>query len=387
MAKKKTKSKKDEGRKVEITKVKTEYDDPISNQINEEIAKIVSEGNEILAQLQDLEIISVSPALDDHLGGGIREGTTWIISGPPKVGKSVAALTFAAQCQRKHNKNVYYFDTEARLTQYHLQGIQNLDIDNFKVITPTLEQPDITAEMYLDAAERLVRFVPNLVLIIDSTDNMVPTEELEGKIRTGIRPGLPKLLGHFLKRTSGDVARRGAILVFITHKISNTGASHPNAPKTVSTGGNKLKFQASTMTDITGRKFWKTGKDDSGDEIGQEMFWHVLTSSCGGSPGAKFSGWLRYGVGIDKNKEMLDLAVDLGIVKKGGAWYTLSPVVENITDKRVQQLLKDNEVDPEDTEQAEKLVKFQGVVPTVEWLDKHPEIADLIYEQVQSIPI
>jgi len=370
--------------KIKINKKKTDYSDKISNVINAKIGKIVSEGNEVLDQLQDLKVIPLSPALDDQLGGGIREGTVCIISGPAKTGKSVTALSFAATCQHYYGKNIYYFDTEGRLSKQHLLEIKNLDIENnFKVIGPTPEQPMISAEMYLNAAEALVKNVPNLVLIIDSTSNMLPAEELGGEIRGGIRAGLPKMLGQFLKRTSGDVPRNGAILIFITHKIANTGARGPMAPKTVSDGGNQLQYQASTILDIGGKSYWEQG----GEEVGQQVYWKIKTASAGGKPGGSAEGWLRWGVGVDFNKEIVHLASELGMVSTAGAWYTITHVIENAGDDRLKEVFKRNDVDPTDEDAVKKMVKFQGILNLVRWMDDNPEIGKFLQEEVRSIDL
>ena len=370
--------------KLKVNKVKTKYEDKISNEINHKIGKIVSEGNEVLDQLQDLKVISLSPALDQKLGGGIREGTVCVMSGPPKTGKSVTALTFAAHCQKYHNKNIYYFDTEGRLSKMHLEQIKDLDIkNNFMVVGPTEEQPMISAEMYLNTAERLVRTVPNLVLIMDSTSNMLPAEELAGEIRGGIRAGLPKLLGNFLKRTSGDVPRSGAILMFITHKIANTGARGPMAPKTVSDGGNQLQYQASTILDIGGKSYWKQGDD----EVGQQIYWNIKTASAGGKPGSSAEGWLRWGVGVDKNKEIVHMAAELGFIEAKGAWYTIRLCVDSKDSKEMKKVLKRNEIDGDDEDAVEKLFKFQGILNLVKWMDDNPEVGIMLYDEVQSIEL
>jgi len=370
--------------KLKVNKVKTKYGDKISNDINHKIGKIISEGNEVLDQLQDLRVISLSPALDDKLGGGIREGTVCVISGPPKTGKSVTALSFAAHCQKYYDKNIYYFDTEGRLSKMHLEQIKDLDITkNFMVVGPTPEQLEISAEMYLNTAERLVRSVPNLVLIVDSTSNMLPAEELAGDIRGGIRAGLPKLLGQFLKRTSGDVPRSGAIIIFITHKIANTGARGPMAPKTVSDGGNQLQYQASTILDIGGKSYWKQGDE----EVGQQIYWNIKTASAGGKPGSSAEGWLRWGVGVDKNKEIVHLASELGLIESKGAWYTIRLCIDNKDKAPIKKVIKRNNVDVDDDEAVEKLFKFQGILNLVKWMDDNPEVGEELYNEVQSIPL
>ena len=373
--------------KIKANKKKTEYSDKISNEINSKVAKIVCEGTEILNQLQELKTISLSPVLDEKLGGGLKEGTITVIGGPPKCGKSVTALSFCAEAQQKHGKNIYYFDVETRLTEKHLKDIKGLDIDNnFKVIGPTEEQQEVTAEMYLRTLERLIRTVPNLVAVVDSTSNMLPEEEMAGEIRSGIRAGLPKLLTQFLKRTSGDIPRTGAIIIFITHKIANTGARGPMAPKTMMDGGNQLQYQASTIIEIAGKSYW-TQKGADTEEIGLQVYWNVKTSAADGKPGTKCESWLRWGVGIDRAKEILGMASELGIVKAAGSWYTITHAINKQDDERVQAMIKRAGIDPEDDKAVASLFKFQGAIKVLHWMDENPEMLEILTEEVEAIPL
>ena len=89
-------------------------------------------------------------------------------------------------------------------------GIKGLNIEDIKIVQATDSQPIVSAEMFLNTLEAHVKGTPNLVAIVDSASNMVPQDELDGEIRTGVRNALPRLLSMFLKRVSNDVARTKA---------------------------------------------------------------------------------------------------------------------------------------------------------------------------------
>ena len=365
------------GKKKKFTKFE---DDPISNAICTEYGEMIKEGNDVLDKLKELNVLSLSPALDLALGGGIREGTCTIFTGDPKTGKSVTALSFAGNCQRLYGKKIYYFDTEGRLTKEHLTQIEGLDISkNFKVISPTDEVPVISAEMYLTALEQLVKEVDDVVAIVDSTSNMLPMKELTGEISAEIRAGLPKMLTTFLKRVSGDVGRRGAIVIFVTHNIANTNAKSAFAKQKRSDGGNQLQYQAGNNLIITHKEDWKVSEQ----VIGQKVNWVIKTSAAGGFPESKTVGWIRYGVGIDRYQEIGTIATELSLIRKGGAWYTI--LVEQFMDEKVvQDIIAENEVDPEDKEAVEKLFKFQGMQNVADFLRKYPDLAEFLYRKVMG---
>lgn len=354
-------------------------DDPVCNQIVNKWGDLIQEGNKVLEDLSNHKIIPVSPSLDIALGGGIREGNVVIMTGDPKTGKTVTALSFAAQAQ-KYGKKVFYFDVEGRLTKHHLDSIKGLDPNGVKVITTSESKPVISAEEYLNTLETLVKQQDDLVTIVDSTSNMLPQDELDGEIRTGIRNALPRLLAQFFKRISGDVARRGAICIFITHNIANTGGSR-FSPSKMSDGGNMLQYQAGTNMVITHRGKWESS---SGNDIGQVAHWKIKTSAAGGIPNSLADSWIKYGVGIDHVQEIAQIASELSLIKKAGAWYTISTGINNADNPIIKNILTKNDV-KDDTESIEKFFKFQGMQNLTEFLENNQEVCDFIYEEVKDM--
>lgn len=364
-------------------KTKDKFDnDPISNQIISKYGDIVESGEKVLADLENLKKVSIGPALDIALGGGLREGSCVVMTGDPKTGKTTTALYFASKCQAL-GKNVIYLNTEGRITKENFTGIKGLDPSKIKIIQTTDKCPLISAETYLNTLETYIKNTPDLVAIVDSASNMVPQEELEGEIRTGVRNALPRLLSMFLKRISGDVARNKAIIIFITHNIANTGGSK-FSPTKMADCGNMVQYQAGTNMVITHRGKWEVPKD-SGNHVGQVANWVVKTSAAGGKPNSTAESWIRYGVGIDEAQEISQIASQFAMINRSGAWYTMQVLIDNCLDPTVKSWLTEKEVNAEDKEAVEKIFKFQGMEKVTTFLEENPVLLEFIYEQIRDI--
>lgn len=363
-------------------KKKIEYDDPTIATLCAKYGNVIESGTKVLESLETYDTVSVSPALDMALGGGLREGQVVVMTGDPKTGKTTTALYAAAKAQAK-GKKVYYLNTEGRLTKQNFRGIKGLDVDAIQIVQATDDTPIVSAETYLNIMERLLKEEENLFLICDSTSNMVPQDEIDGEIRTGVRNALPRLLSMFFKRISGDVSRMKAIAVFITHNIANTGGSR-FAPSKMADCGNMLQFQAGTNMVITHRGKWEVPKE-SGNHVGQVANWVIKTSAAGGIPNTKAASWIKYGVGIDEAQELAQIATDFALIQAKGAWYTISCLVDNRTNPIVAAYLSDKDVKAEDEEAVSKAFKFQGMEKLVNFLNDNPTLLDFIYDEVKEL--
>ena len=359
------------------TKTIVEDGDLIVGQLTKKYGKVIQSGTKVLESLESYETISVSPALDIALGGGLREGQVVVMTGDPKTGKTTTALYAAAKAQAK-GKKVYYLNTEGRLTKQNFNGIKGLDADAIQVVQATDDTPIVSAETYLNIMERLIKEEENLFLICDSTSNMVPQDEIDGEIRTGVRNALPRLLSMFFKRISGDVSRMKAIAVFITHNIANTGGSR-FSPSKMADCGNMLQFQAGTNMIITHRGKWEVPKE-SGNHVGQVANWVIKTSAAGGTPMSTASSWIRYGIGIDEAQEIAQTATEFAMISAKGAWYTITCFVDNQDDPVVKSWIVENEV-----EDVEKAFKFQGMEKMVKFLNNNPALQDYLISQVREM--
>lgn len=359
-----------------------EYDDPTVATLCKKYGNVIESGTKVLESLETYDTLSVSPALDMALGGGLREGQVVVMTGDPKTGKTTTALYAAAKAQAK-GKKVYYLNTEGRLTKQNFRGIKGLNVDAIQIVQATDDTPIVSAETYLNIMERLLKEEENLFLICDSTSNMVPQDEIDGEIRTGVRNALPRLLSMFFKRISGDVSRMKAIAVFITHNIANTGGSR-FSPSKMADCGNMLQFQAGTNMVITHRGKWEVPKE-SGNHVGQVANWVIKTSAAGGTPMSTAASWIRYGIGIDESQEIAQIATDFALIQAKGAWYTIQCLVDNKDQILVANYLKDKEVDVDDLEAVTKAFKFQGMEKLVNFLNDNQDLRDIVIEEVRDL--
>ncbi len=354
----------------------------VKGTIQSKYGKIIESGNVVLDRLNELSVLSVSPAIDLALGGGFREGQVIILGGDPKTGKTTTALYAAAKAQAA-GKKVYYVNTEGRLTKHNFTGIKGLDIEAIEIIQSTDDKPMVSAETYLNVMEKLIKEEENLFFICDSTSNMVPQDELDGEIRTGVRNALPRLLSMFFKRTSGDVTRNKAMGVFILHNIANTGGSRFATSK-MQDCGNMIQFQAGTNMVITHRGKWEVPKE-SGNHVGQIANWKVMTSAAGGTPLTQFQSWIRYGVGIDEAQELGQIASEFALIQAKGAWYTFTSLIEDKDEPEIQKWLNANHPEAKTEEEVTKVFKFQGMEKVTTFLNEHEELKDYIYQQVREM--
>lgn len=367
-------------------KSKTLTIDQDSNQmvctLTQKYGKIIQSGTEVLQNLETYKTIGIGPALDIALGGGIREGQCVIMTGDPKTGKTTTALYFAAKAQAQ-GKKIYYLNTEGRLTKENFRGIKGLNIDEINIVQATDDKPIVSAETYLNILEQLIKEEENLVVIVDSTSNMVPQDEIDGEIRSGVRNALPRLLSMFFKRVSGDVARMKAIAIFVTHNIANTGGSK-FAPTKMADCGNMLQFQAGTNMVITHRGKWEVPKD-SGNHVGQVANWQIRTSAAGGRPMSVAASWIRYGIGIDEAQEVAQIASEFAMIGSKGAWYTIDTFINNKEYPTVKAWLIENNIDLNNNDHVTKAFKFQGMENVVSFLNDNPLLLDYLNESIREV--
>lgn len=355
-------------------------DDVISNSVISKYGDVVKSGKEVLDNINSLEVIGVSPALDIALGGGLREGSVVVMTGDPKSGKTTTALHFASKCQAK-GKRVIYIDTEGRMSEQNFTGIKGLDPDKILVIQSTDDRV-LSAEDFLNIVEYYINNDPGCLIITDSLSNMVPACELEGEVRTGVRNALPRLLSMFFKRISGTLMKNKVLLLCITHNIANTGGS-PYAPSKMADCGNMLQYQAGTNMIITHRGKWQVPKD-SGPHVGQIANWNIKTSCAGGRPNSTAESWIRYGTGIDEVQEVVQIACEFRLIKTAGAWYTIQCAVDEPQHPIIAKILSDNNVG-EKPEDIERFFKFQGSNNVLEFLNNNNEVAQFIYEKIKEL--
>lgn len=297
---------------------------------------IITSGKDLIDKPKT--VISVSPAIDIGLGGGIPEGVTVIFSGMPKFGKTTSALCFARNAQRL-NRPVFYFDVEHRLKEMNLTGIKDLVINEplFYHIH-SIQDKILTAEETLTLIELTIKTVPNAVIIIDSSSALCAEKEMVGDISASTRNDGPKLMASFCRKNAASISVNNCTLIIIQHLIANTsGYGSPYQED----GGMKVKFQQDVKMRIKKSEAWSVGDK----QVGQIQTWNIMTNALGASP-SEVTSYVRYGTGIDETMEWVSMGIDLGIIDKGGAWFCYNNTKYHGQENLYQHFVEDkNELD------------------------------------------
>lgn len=291
-------------------------------------------------------VIPVSPSLDIVLNGGIPEGSFVVLTGQPKCGKTTTSLDFAATAQKpeyqgtlKAPREVYYLNIEGRLKKRDLEGIPGIQLDRFHIIG-SQEGKILHAEEYLQIAEKIINEIPGSILIIDSYSALCTEAEITSEMDKMQRADGAKLLAKFCRKVANVIPVNKNIVIGITHLMGNpTGYGAEFKEKS----GQAIAYQTDIKLRAKSFKPWTLSADST--QIGQEIDWQVVCSALG-PPGGNITSYIRYGQGVDKYMEAITLASDMGIIHKGGAWYTISSLPDKPKfqgAEKVRQYLLDNE--------------------------------------------
>jgi recombination protein RecA len=284
-----------------------------------------------------LEVISVGPKLDMALGGGVPEGSLFIMTGPEKVGKTVTALSFCANAQKHYEREVYYANIEGRLKKRDLQGITDLSLDpELMQIIGSTEGNILSAEKYLSIVDNIVHTKPGAITVVDSFSALSSESELTGNLEDVQVMSVQKILAKFCRRISNVLPINRVTVVGITHLMANMQRFGRGKTK-IEKSGSALKYQVDVKLHATHSVPLMQGDT----QIGQTIHWQIMTSAIG-PPGQKVESHIRYGKGIWKEMEIADLLIDFGLISKAGAWLKL-PNGEKIQGKvKLAQYLEEN---------------------------------------------
>jgi recombination protein RecA len=320
----------------------------------------------------DIEVVSTGAlSLDLALGvGGLPRGRVVEIYGPESSGKSTLAMHVVAEAQRNGGVCAY-IDAEHAMDPVYARAI-GVDVDQLLI-----SQPD-TGEQALEIADMLTRSGAIDVLVIDSVAALTPRAEIEGEMgdtHVGLQA---RLMSQALRKLTGNLHKTGTIAIFINQLREKIGVMF-GSPETTP-GGRALKFYSSVRLDIRRIESLKDGAEIVGNRTRVKVVKNKVSP-----PFRQAEFDIMYGQGISREGSLIDMSVDLGIVKKSGAWFTYEGEQLGQGREKAKEYLKQN---------PEVMMEISDKVLTVSGLKKSdtPVVADVAgvadeFSEVDDAPI
>ncbi len=302
------------------------------------------------APVEKVDVIPTgSLTLDMALGiQGYPKGRVVEIYGPESSGKTTLAIHAIAEVQ-KQGGIAAFIDAEHAFDQFYAQ---NLGVD---VANLLISQPD-NGEQALEIADNLIRSGAIDLIVVDSVAALTPRAEIEGEMGDSQMGLQARLMSKALRKLTASINKAGCCCIFINQLREKIGVMFGN-PETT-TGGNALKFYSSIRIDIRRSTQLKDGDEIKGNRVKVKVVKNKVAP-----PFRRAEFDVMYGQGISKIGEIIDIGVDLNILKKSGSWFSYGDTRLGQGRDAIKNLLLDN---PELAEELENKIKEALVKPESE---------------------
>jgi recombination protein RecA len=290
-------------------------------------------------------------SLDIALHGGILDGTITTISGVSGSGKTTLCLQLLANAQRR-NKTVYYVDVEGRVQPELLVSIAGLNVETLKFIRSTKEK-FLTAEDFLNIITTLISSEPNIMLVLDSVAVLCDDASLGASFGESKKMmNIPSLMYGLIRKAAQILPVMQSNLILVSHIQANPSQYGPGYTEV---GGNAMKYESSNkLICLSSSEFPKDGK-----KLGRESRFKILKAATGPGTG-EATFYIRYGKGYDKSLDVFNLAQELGLIERAGAWYSF-------IGSKNQEL------------------KFQGQEKLLDYLNQTPEDLSFLENKIRDL--